>query len=286
MSSIDVLIVIIVCCLLITSNVVRATDTNLLLLIIAAYIAYMALGAIRRHTEHRSSTACSYPYRPDVSVTKLTPSSTTEHFQAVDGSGDDFYLDKSKHRVVQVKPKHALRDDDADAVTGHSAKHTRAHHRKAKRSHTQHKRRTETDAHHRSDDDDTDHDDDHDDVDEDGDDDGDMKYSQLTVDQMRPMAENIKNEPRAKYGEVFVDPSAWFPRAAQPPVCVTSNGCPVQPVYTNNTYIDLLEWDNSRRITPSYDMNLDYVNRVYNLNTASRDATSSKPRKSRGRKST
>jgi hypothetical protein len=93
---------------------------------------------------------------------------------------------------------------------------------------------------------------------------GDLGYSQVPIDSMKPMKEREELKPRAAYGEVFVDPEAWHPPCMRPPVCTTSNGCPVQPVFTNGTYVDLLEWDNSRRITPPMNINTEYVNNVLN----------------------
>jgi hypothetical protein len=96
---------------------------------------------------------------------------------------------------------------------------------------------------------------------------GDLRYSQTNVNTMANTADRIAQKPRAVYGEVFVDPEAWHPPCLRPGVCVTSNGCPVQGVFTNGTYIDLLEWDDSRRITPPDAIDSSYINNVLNSGT-------------------
>jgi hypothetical protein len=97
---------------------------------------------------------------------------------------------------------------------------------------------------------------------------GELGYSQVTVDNLRNAADRIELKPRARYGEVFVDPEAWHPPCLRAPICVTSNGCPVQPVFTNGTYIDLLEWDDSRRITPPSAVDSEYMAKVLNANAS------------------
>jgi hypothetical protein len=90
---------------------------------------------------------------------------------------------------------------------------------------------------------------------------GDLGYSQYAVsDQINPG--DRPKRPRAVYGEVFVDPEYWHPPCLRPPVCVTSTGCPVQPVFAQGLPVDLLEWDASRKITPPDTINVDYVKNV------------------------
>jgi hypothetical protein len=92
--------------------------------------------------------------------------------------------------------------------------------------------------------------------------DGELGYSQVPIDALKNASERIELKPRSRYGEVFVDPEAWHPPCLRAPVCVTSNSCPVQPVYTNGTYIDLLEWEDSRRITPPSAVDSEYMVKV------------------------
>ena len=60
-------------------------------------------------------------------------------------------------------------------------------------------------------------------------------------------------------GYSFLPPEKWYPVPPHPPVCVAEKQCPVCPVFTNGTYIDLKEWDQSRRITPPDEINVHAV---------------------------
>ena len=51
-----------------------------------------------------------------------------------------------------------------------------------------------------------------------------------------------------EYGYSFMPPKNWYPVPANAPVCISEKKCPVCPVYTNGTYTDLKEWNNSSRI--------------------------------------
>jgi len=60
-------------------------------------------------------------------------------------------------------------------------------------------------------------------------------------------------------GDTMLPPKYWFPVPAHPPVCVTEKKCPVCPVFTEGASVDMKEWDNSRRITPPDNINVDAV---------------------------
>jgi hypothetical protein len=60
-------------------------------------------------------------------------------------------------------------------------------------------------------------------------------------------------------GHSYLPPINWYPTPAHPPVCVTEKQCPVCPVYTEGTNIDLLNWDNSRRISPPDNINTQFI---------------------------
>lgn len=85
----------------------------------------------------------------------------------------------------------------------------------------------------------------------------DMSYSQIGYDRYDPMGQ-LNNPNRRKfrdpkyrgeYGDWYIPPEEWYPPCVKPPVCVTNNGCPVQPVYTSGNYADLREFDNTRKVT-------------------------------------
>jgi len=60
-------------------------------------------------------------------------------------------------------------------------------------------------------------------------------------------------------GYSFLPPANWFPTPAYPPVCVAEKQCPVCPVYTEGTDVNLKEWNSSRRITPPDNINVNYI---------------------------
>jgi hypothetical protein len=69
----------------------------------------------------------------------------------------------------------------------------------------------------------------------------------------------IINEGSFEYGYSFLPPEKWYPTPPFPPVCVAEKQCPVCPVFTNGTDVNLKEWDSSRRITPPDEINVKYV---------------------------
>ena len=77
-------------------------------------------------------------------------------------------------------------------------------------------------------------------------------YNTLQVPQNYPYSED-------DYGWNFLPPKDWYPTPPNPPICVSEKQCPVCPVYTNGTNLDLKMWDESRRITPPDRINTDYV---------------------------
>jgi hypothetical protein len=65
-------------------------------------------------------------------------------------------------------------------------------------------------------------------------------------------------------GYSFLPPEKWYPTPQNPPVCVVEKQCPVCPVYTEGTNIDLKYWDDSRRITPPDNINTKYIEEKLN----------------------
>jgi len=62
-----------------------------------------------------------------------------------------------------------------------------------------------------------------------------------------------------EYGYSYLPPEKWFPVPPHPPICVTEKKCPVCPVTTTGTPVDMKEWNDSRRITPGDVINIDYA---------------------------
>lgn len=66
------------------------------------------------------------------------------------------------------------------------------------------------------------------------------------------------------YGDSFLPPDKWYPVPPHPPVCVSEKRCPVCPITTTGTPVDVKEWDQSRRITPPDSINVKYVKEKLN----------------------
>lgn len=77
-----------------------------------------------------------------------------------------------------------------------------------------------------------------------------------------PMA--AQNTGSFEYGYSFLPPEKWYPTPPNPPICVTDKRCPVSPIYTNGTNIDLKEWDSCRRITGPDNIKSTYVDNKLN----------------------
>ncbi len=67
-----------------------------------------------------------------------------------------------------------------------------------------------------------------------------------------------------EYGYSFLPPEKWYPTPPFPPLCVADKRCPVQPVYTTGTPIDVKEWNESRRITGPDNIKTSYIKEKLN----------------------
>lgn len=67
-------------------------------------------------------------------------------------------------------------------------------------------------------------------------------------------------------GSSYLPPPQWFPVPPHPPNCIKQDQCPVCPIYTNGTNIELKEWNGSRRISQPYDINTQYIQDKLNTN--------------------
>lgn len=77
-----------------------------------------------------------------------------------------------------------------------------------------------------------------------------------------PLAEQNKGD--FEYGYSFLPPEKWYPQPPVPPVCVAEKKCPVCPVFTTGTPVDVKEWNASRRIMPPDNINTDYIKEKLN----------------------
>lgn len=60
-------------------------------------------------------------------------------------------------------------------------------------------------------------------------------------------------------GYSYIPPEKWYPEPIRPPVCKTEKTCPVCPVYTQGTPIDMKEWDSSRKVLQPDNINIKYI---------------------------
>jgi hypothetical protein len=95
--------------------------------------------------------------------------------------------------------------------------------------------------------------------------DGPMKESEMKYDVVsyHTVPPNL-NTGSFEYGYSFLPPKDWYPTPPFPPVCVTEKQCPVCPVYTSGTNVDLKEWDSARRVTAPDEINVRYVEEKLN----------------------
>lgn len=93
-----------------------------------------------------------------------------------------------------------------------------------------------------------------------------MQYSQLPPEMHEPLGKRQRLDYKGKQGYWFIPPDQWYPPSYRPPICVTNNRCPTQPVYAGagSKYADLLEFDDSRRVTPPDNINVRYISEKLN----------------------
>jgi len=72
------------------------------------------------------------------------------------------------------------------------------------------------------------------------------------------------NEGSFETGYSILPPKDWYPVPPHPPVCVSEKVCPVCPVYTEGTNLALKEWNESRRITPPDEINVNVIREKLN----------------------
>jgi hypothetical protein len=87
-----------------------------------------------------------------------------------------------------------------------------------------------------------------------------MEYTDFNT---LPVPTNLSNYD-FEYGDSFLPPDKWYPVPPHPPVCISEKRCPVCPITTIGTPIDVKEWDQSRRITPPDSINVKYIKEKLN----------------------
>ena len=76
-----------------------------------------------------------------------------------------------------------------------------------------------------------------------------------------PLADNYKPSD-FEYGFSFLPPEKWYPTPPFPPVCVSEKRCPICPVFTTGTPVDVKEWNSSSKIMPPDGINIDFIKKL------------------------
>ena len=78
-----------------------------------------------------------------------------------------------------------------------------------------------------------------------------------------PLGANV-NSQNSDFSYSFLPPDKWYPVPPHPPVCITEMKCPVCPVSSDSSTVDLKEWNDARRVTPGDAVNTKYLNEKLN----------------------
>lgn len=72
------------------------------------------------------------------------------------------------------------------------------------------------------------------------------------------------NQNDFEYGYSFIPPKDWYPVPPYPPVCVSSTTCEAQPVYTDDTTMNLKRWHETQKFTQPDSINTEYIKNELN----------------------
>ena len=67
-----------------------------------------------------------------------------------------------------------------------------------------------------------------------------------------------------EYGYSFLPPKDWYPLPPYPPVCSSNKTCLVQPIYTDNTTMDLKDWHETQKFGPPDSLNTSFITNELN----------------------
>ena len=65
-----------------------------------------------------------------------------------------------------------------------------------------------------------------------------------------------------EYGYSFMPPSKWYSVPPRPPLCVAEKVCPVCPMNTNGSYLDMKEWNDSIRVSQPDNINTKFIKKL------------------------
>lgn len=67
-----------------------------------------------------------------------------------------------------------------------------------------------------------------------------------------------------EYGDSFLPPDKWYPVPPHPPVCVTEKRCPVCPVFTTGSPVDVKDWNQTLRLSAPDNINTTFIKEKLN----------------------
>jgi hypothetical protein len=65
-----------------------------------------------------------------------------------------------------------------------------------------------------------------------------------------------------EYGYSFLPPEKWYPTPPFPPVCIQEKQCPVCPMNTSGSPVDMKEWNNSIKILQPDNINTRFIKKL------------------------
>jgi hypothetical protein len=95
--------------------------------------------------------------------------------------------------------------------------------------------------------------------------DNDMIYNELTPEQMQPLGsydDTFTN--KFNHGFAYLNTSKWAPPQRKTPICKTDYRSSVYPITTTGYPVDVMQYDESRKITPPDNINVNYIKKRLN----------------------
>ena len=102
-----------------------------------------------------------------------------------------------------------------------------------------------------------------DDESDDDDDGNDMKYSELPAAMHRPLGEPDETANGKFHNFSYLNTNRWTVPYPQPPVCIQAKKCPVCPVTSDGSAINLMQVGKSRNVSKR-NLNVKYITERYN----------------------
>ena len=94
-----------------------------------------------------------------------------------------------------------------------------------------------------------------------------MKYTQLDPEMHIPLGKFSSDfTNNFEYGYAYLNTNKWRVPMYKPPVCKSDEYCKVCPSTTKGYPVDVKEWNQSRKIMPPDNINIEYINKLNQKN--------------------